>query len=285
MTGYTVYRRDSSLTADKATPVNQQPVTATSVVDAGADGKGLPLGQAVTYFVRPVYTDSAGKMTEGPNSVEATGTPQNPLTLSAGTFMSYDIDTGPYAGKVSSDGKVLTLTGSGSSLWDSSAAQSFFATPVSGDYQVTVQILEHPTASDPANQSGNAKIGLEMRTGLYRNDAFAVIFTSLDRNDPGPVHFEGHTASYAGYPFNYSDAGPSTDDTTYPLWLRLVVKGGKATAFISTDGGKTFDPVGGEHDFGTLPPVTYVGLTIAADKPGQYATAKFDIATFENKKL
>jgi hypothetical protein len=280
--GYNVYRRGSNLTTDKAVPVSQTMVAGTSLVDAGADNKGLPLGQAVSYFVRPVYADSSGKQTEGPNSVDATATPQNPLTLPPGNFVFYDINTA-YPGSVTVDSNTLTIRASGGSLWDSNDAQTFLAMPVSGNFQATVQIKEHPINEDPSNGSGNSKIAIELRTGLYRGDAFATIFTSVDRNDPGPVHFEGHTASYAGYPYNYSDAGPSTDDTTYPLWLRLVLQGTKATAFVSTDG-KAFDQVGGEHDFGTLPPQLYVGLAVAADKPGQYSVAKFDIPSFEIKK-
>ena len=275
--GYNVYRRAASLTADKAVLANPQPLNSTSLLDAGADGKGLPLGTALTYTAKAVSMDASGKMTEGPGSGPATVTPQNPTVLPAGSFFYYDINTDS-PGAVTVAGNVLTIHASGSDLWDSSDGQTFLATPVTGDYQVTAKINEAPTNDDPANGNGNSKIAVQMRSGLYRGDPFAVAFTSVDR-DP-TVLFEGHMAYVAGGNFNFSQPGTNLTDTTYPLWLRLLKQGTMLTAFQSFDGA-SFTQIGDPHDYGSLPPTTYVGLAIAAGKDGQYSFAKFDIPSFK----
>jgi hypothetical protein len=281
--GYNVYRRQSTLTADKATLANPQPTTGTSLTDAGADGKGLPLGISVTYFVKAVYKDAAGKMTEGARSGEAIVTPQNALSLAGKNFFAYDIDTlNPHTMTMS--GNVLTLMASGPPLWDRWDGQTFIAAPVSGDYQITAEITENPAnvdatgADNSSNGSNNAKAGIEIRTTLAPLDLYEALFTSVNR-DPA-IHFEGRTTVVGGaVPFGDQSATAQAD-TKYPLWLRLVKKGSVITAFQSFDG-KAFDPVGGSsHDFGSLPTVTYAGLFVSADhQPDSdkyYTTGKFD---------
>jgi hypothetical protein len=255
-------------------------VTSTVVMDAGTDGKGLPLGQPLTYFVRAVYSDAAGKLTEGPNSGEATVTPQNPTVLPPGNFYYYDINTAS-PGSVKVDGNVLTLRASGSDLWDSSDGQTFLAMPVTGDYQITAAILDHP-AHDPSADNPNdwSKTAVEIRSGLYRSDPFAVTFTSVIR-DPG-VFFEGHKGYVAGGNLNFSNPGPTGfDDTTFPLYLRLLKKGATITAFQSLDG-QTFQQVGDPQDFGSsIGSLTYAGVAIAAGRAGQYTISKFDTTSIK----
>jgi hypothetical protein len=277
LAGYNVYRRISSLTADKAVLVNPQPLSANSLLDAGTGGSSLTLGTPLTYFVRSVFKDASGKVSEGPNSGQAVVTPQKPIVLSAVNFLYYDINTDS-PGAVTATGNVLTIHASGSDLWDSSDGQTFLATPVTGDYQVTAKINEAPTNDDPANGNGYSKIALQIRAGLFRGDPFAVAFTSVDR-DP-TVFYEGHMAYVAGGNFNFSQSGTGQSDTTYPLWLRVLKQGTMITAFQSFDG-TSFTQIGDPHDYGSLPATTYVGLAIAAGKDGQYSVAKFDIPSFK----
>lgn len=271
--GYNVYRRATGVAADQAALANAQPVAANSLLDAGPDGSGLPLGQALIYFVRAISRDAAGNLVEGPNSGEASVTPQNPLALPAGNFLYYDINTAS-PGRVTVEGDVLTIQASGSDLWDSSDGQTFLATPVAGDYQITAQILDHP---EHVTDNGNdwSKTAVQIRAGLFRGDPWAAAFTSVLR-DPG-VFFEGHRAHVAGSNHNFSFGGPTGfDDTTFPLWLRLVKQGATITAYQSLDG-ENFEQVGEPQDYGRLPAVTYAGIAIAAGRDGQYTRATFGI--------
>jgi hypothetical protein len=269
--GYNVYRRDSTLTSDKATLVNTAPLTTTTATDAGQ-----PLGKPLTYFVKAVYMDAAGKASEGVSSGEVVVTPQNALALPAGNFLAYDLDT-LNPSTVTMNGNVLTLQASGPPLWDRWDGQTFIATPVSGDYQITIRVEENPTNVDDNTGSNNAKAGVEIRSSLFKLDRYDAVFTSVNR-DPS-IQNEGRTTVTGGaVPFgNPSDLGQA--DTTYPLYLRLLKKGSVITAFQSVDG-KTFNQVGNPQDYGSLPPTTYAGIFVSGDhtpdSDKNYTIGKFD---------
>jgi len=269
--GYNVYRRETSLTADKATLVNPQPVTATSLLDTGANGSGLPLGTPVIYYAKAVYKDAAGAMAEGNKSGQSVVTPQNPITVAAGNLLYWDINT-TNPGKATLDGNVLTVRASGPDLWDNTDGQTFVGMPVMGDYQLTAQITEQPV-NDPSDDNPNdwSKFGVEIRGGPFRGDPFAILFTSANR-DPG-VLYEGHTTFAFGN--TYSQGGSAQSDTTFPLYLRLVKQGSKITAFQSSNG-QDYTQVGDPQDYGVnLGPVTYAGVFSTAARDGQYAIGKF----------
>jgi hypothetical protein len=272
--GYNVYRRGSSLTADKAELANAQLVTATTAIDAGPNGNGLPLGQPLTYFVRGVTMDAAGKAVEISKSGETSVTPQNATQLPPGDFLYYDIDTSN-PGSVTREGNVLTIRASGPPLWDKFDGHTFLAMPVTGDYQLTAAISAHPENADPDNGAGNAKVGIEIRTSPHKGEPASFLFSSVLR-DP-PVLNEGRKFSSGGTAaFGASD--PTGEDaTTYPLFLRLLKQGAIITASVSHDGGNTYDQLGDPQDFGSLPPVTYAGLFVSADRDGQYTIGKFNI--------
>jgi hypothetical protein len=84
----------------------------------------------------------------------------------------------------------------------------------------------------------------------------------------------------AGPNYNFSFPGTTLGETTFPVWLRLVKQGAKITAFQSFDN-QSYTPIGEEQDFGSLPPLTYVGLTIAAGRNGQYAIGKFSASSIK----
>jgi hypothetical protein len=273
--GYNVYRRETTLTADKATRMNaDQPITASSILDSG-----LTLGKPVTYFVRAVSKDASGALVEGPNSGESSATPQSPTKLPPGDFLYYDIDTA-LPGSVTLDGNALTIRASGPPLWERADGQTFLAMPVTGDYQITVAITAHPEndAADD-NPSGNAKVGLEIRADLFKGGPYGNVFSSADR-DP-PVFIEGRR-SYVGGTGAYSTGSQTGEaDTPYPLWLRLVKQKATITGFESIDGGKTYQQVGDPQDLGSLPPVTYAGIFVSADRDGQYTIGKLDASSLK----
>ena len=281
--GYNVYRRDSTLTVDKATLVNtDKPTTATSMID-----KAAPMGKSVIYFMRPVFQDSAGKMSEGANSGQGEVTPQNPIALPPGNFLYYDLDT-RHPGTVTLAGNVLTIRASGPDLWSTADGQTFVGMPMAGDYQITAAIMAAP-APDPAADNPNdwAKFGVEIRSGTLKNDPGSWVFTSVNR-DPG-VLYEGRqlaggdTNPVAGDGQVFSDPGAAQGDLMFPLYLRLLKQGSKITAYQSLDSGKTYTQVGNTYDFGpgNLGPVTYAGVFATAARDGQYDIVKFDAASIK----
>jgi hypothetical protein len=277
--GYNVYRRDVGVADDKAGLLNPQPAASTTLLDAGPDGKGLPLGKPQVYFVRAVYKDAAGKLSEGSSSGQAVVTPQNPIQVPGvpqGSFLYWDIDT-LNPGSATLDGNVVTIRASGPDLWDKSDGQTFLGIPVAGDYQFTAQITEQPQNVDPDAGNPWAKIGVEIREGPFKGDRAAFIFASVQRDDE--IIYEGRKvfggSGAGGPPTLFSQPGTSIGDTKFPVWLRLVKQGAKITAFQSFDG-NSFTQVGDPQDFGTMPSVTYVGLEVTAARDGQYAIGKFD---------
>jgi hypothetical protein len=281
--GYNVYRRDVGVAVDKAVLLNpQQPITSTTFTDAGPDGKGLPIGKPVVYFVRAVYQDAAGKPFEGSYSQQAVATPQNPIQLPGlpqDAFMFYwDIDTAN-PGSVTLAGNELTIRASGPDLWDRFDGQTFVGLPVTGDYQFTAQLKEKPTNVDEAQGNGWAKIGVEIRAGALNGDDMGILFASVQRDDE--ILFEGRKifgSSGVEGASRFSSPGTNFSDTTFPVWLRLVKQGTKISAFQSFDD-KTYTQVGDTQDYGILPPITYVGLFVTAARDGQYAIGKFDAAS------
>jgi hypothetical protein len=239
----------------------------------------LPLGKPLIYFVRAVFKDAAGKLSEGTNSEQAVATPQNPTMIPAGSFLYYDIDTDDPS-TVTRDGDVLTIRASGPPIWDKYDGHTFFATAVAGDYQLTARIEANPVNVDPDNGAGNAKAGIEIRSSLLRLEPAALIFTSVDR-DP-PIQYEGRKSGVGGTA-PWGSAGATLSETKYPLYLRLVKAGATITAFQSVDGGKTYTQVGDPQDLGTLPPVTYAGIFVSADREGQQTIGKFDLNSIEIK--
>lgn len=281
--GYNLYRRDSTLTVDKAALVNaDKPLTTTSMID-----KGAPLAKSATYFMRPVFQDAAGKLSEGPNSAQAEVMPQNPIALPPGSFLSYDIDTlNPGSATLASN--ALTIRASGPDLWSTSDGQTFVGMPVAGNYQISAAIMAAP-APDPAASNPNdwAKFGVEIRASPLLNDPGSWVFTSVNR-DPG-VLYEGRqlaggdTNPVAGDGLVFSDPGAAQADLVFPLYLRLLKQGSKITAFQSLDSGKTYTQVGSVYDFGpgNLGPVTYAGVFATAARDGQYDIVKFDATSIK----
>jgi hypothetical protein len=268
--GYNVYRNDVGVAADKAVLVNPTPTTGTTLLDMGPNNAGLPLGKPLSYTVRTLYKDASGNAIEGSTSGPAVVTPQNPTVIPAGSFFYYDIHT-PHPGSVTVEGNVLTIRAAGHDLWDGNDGQTFLAMPMTGNYQITARLNEQPTLVDPDAGNPWAKIGVQIRAGLNRGDPFGVAYASVER-DP-EVMYEGHKSFFSGID-NFSHGGTGLNDTTFPVYLRLVKQGATITAFQSFDN-STYTQIGDPQDYGSLPPVTYVGIVLGSSRQGQYAIGKF----------
>jgi hypothetical protein len=276
LVGYNVYRRDTGRTADENVLMNAAPILITSVVDAGADNKGLKNGTAYIYSVRGVFNDSDGNPVEGPSTRDVVATAQAPI----GPFALYDIGTlNPGSASVDA-ANVLTIQGSGADIWDTVDTHSFLAAPVSGDFQVTIKLNERPSRATPG-ASGSGKVGLQIKTDLQPGAPYALMFASIDRS-PGEYLFEGAgAADGAGTNLTFSDGpGIASADATFPAWLRLARRGTVIQAFLSFDG-TIFQQIGTDRDFETLPAIVYVGIAATAHTEGEYVLGKLDYSSLK----
>jgi hypothetical protein len=278
LVGYNVYRRDTGRAADANVLMNATPIIITSVVDAGADNKGLKNGTSYIYSVKGVFLGSDGKPVEGSATRDVVATAQAPVK---GLFTLYDIQTLNPGSAAVDAGNVLTIQGSGADVWDNVDAFSFLAVPVSGDFQITIKVLERP-AKVTAATNNSGKVGLQIKTDLTPGSAYAYIFASITR-DP-EHHFEGRgTVNGSGTNKTFSEGSTiNSADATFPVWLRLVRKGSVIQAFIATNAaGTNFQQVGSDQDFGTLPNIVQVGVAATAHADGTYVLGKLDYSSLK----
>jgi hypothetical protein len=274
LAGYNLYRRTADQTADKAVLVNTAgPITTTYVTDTG-----VMSGTAYTYNVKAVYKDAAGKLTESLPSNDVPGTAGN-----VGPFALYNLDTA-YVGSASVDANnIMTIQASGQDIWATQNQGMFLLAPVSGDFRITVKVVERPKLVDATNGDPAAKVGLVVLPGgLHRADKseFAYFYNSVTR-DPEFL-MEGRNVDLSDW--GVSDNSPTSDATTFPAWLRITKKGTMITASFSEDPkGATFMDLGAPIDFGPgpLPALWYAGVAVTARKDGQYVIGKVDLNTLK----
>jgi hypothetical protein len=269
--GYNVYRRAADAAADQAVLVNPEPLATTWLLDPGQ-----PVGKPVRYFVRAVYKDASGNPVVGPPTGDAAVTPQTGIQapgVPQGSLFYYDIATA-FPGSATVDGDVLTIRGSGQDVWAGDDGHTFLATPVAGDYQITLRLNEAPTEGHV--EDGFAKVGPQIKESLAPGSRDAFVYSSVQR-DPQVIY---QARKRVGGGDDVYFPGTSLDETTYPLYLRLVKQGATITAFQSFDN-TTYTQVGDPVEFGSLPPVTYVGLAATAHKEGTYVIGKVSLSSIK----
>jgi hypothetical protein len=221
-TGYNVYRRPPGEAADRAVKVNNQPTPFTWLIDDNA-GQGLPNGTPLLYFVKAVEKDAAGNVVEEAASKDVVVTPQVPIL---GNFFAHDIGTTDPS-TVTVENNTLMIKAAGKELWDGIDSGTFVGTAVSGDYSISLKILEKPTGGHPAS----GKVGPMIRESLTPGSRYAFAMLTTGRG----VLFEGDRGTLGRFPdrsyawFYYY--GADNDTVTSPLWLRLNTTSGLITAF------------------------------------------------------
>jgi hypothetical protein len=175
---------------------------------------------------------------------------------------------------------VLTVTASGSHMWDTSAEGTFLAMPVSGDYSMNAKVLAAPADQSGLAANSDTKVGPMIRVspGVVAGDAYGWVFTTVGRSDNSGLLFEGRPPGAGAKAF--SDFGAKQADVKYPIWLKLNKKGGVISAFQSADG-STYTQVGMNHDFGLLPSVTYAGIGLTSGSATKTMTAMLDAASIQ----
>jgi hypothetical protein len=271
LVGYNIYRRAVDQTADKAALVNAQaPIT-----DKFATDTGVVNGVAYLYNVKAVYKDAAGMLKESPASPDVAATAAK---LSA-PFALYTLGT-PNRGTATVDANnVMTIRASGQDIWAERAEGMFLLAPVTGDFRITVKVTERPKLEDENEGDPAAKVGLVVTLGPLRTEwtRFAYLYNSVMR-DPEFL-MEGRDEDLSNW--MVADNSPSSDDTTFPTWLRITKKGTALTASFSMDPkGATFMDLGPPHDVGgAAPGSVFAGIGVTARREDTWVIGKLDLNT------
>jgi hypothetical protein len=257
-TGYTVSRRKVGEEPDKNVIVNAEPIKETSLADAN-----LTNGTSLIYSIQANFADGS----KG-DPKEAVGTPHAAIL---GRFQVYDVETLNPGGAVV-DGNVLTIRGSGADLWDGEDGHTFLATPVSGDFTITMKVLENPTIEN-GETSDAGKVGLEAKAGMIPDSPYAYVFTSVVRT---PKYMsEGRRVQGGGDTWS---GGIGEDDTkVFPAVFRLTRRGNNFISEVSLDDGKTFEKVFDDQEIPDAPAEMYVGIGATAHTDGLYVNGKVDV--------
>jgi hypothetical protein len=256
-TGYIVSRRNVGEDASKNVVVNAQPTKETSLTV-----EGLTNGTPIIFSVQALFADNS----KG-DAKEAVGTPHAPIL---GKFQFYDIST-LNPGKVTVDNNVLLIRASGADIWDAEDGQTFLATPVSGDFTITMKLNEVPTIEN-GEDSTFGKVGLQAKFSITPGDPYALVFASVMR-DP-EIMYEGRT-NPGGGDGNWSGGTTNFDETKFPQFMRLTRRGAVFSAEQSTDG-KTFTKVFDDQTMQNVPQTMFVGIAATAHNADFYVNGKID---------
>jgi hypothetical protein len=257
-TGYLVRRSAPNTPGFAAELRTPAPIRETSFLDTG-----LPNDAPVRYLVSAL-ADQGGRPVEGwPTAVLATpvGVPAGLLAADIGLespLLRGSIVFEPTSG-------LYRISGSGAEVGGSEDHCFFVSRRVSGDFQITVRILEKP-----------ANAGLMVRESL--DGASRMLF--LAATEASGVHLQarrapGAAAATAGSPVL---PGPLF---TPPLILRLVRRGDVITPYLSTNG-TAFVQSGMPQRFEPpLPATLDVGYAITSQKSGTIAGSSFTDLTID----
>lgn len=277
--GYNIYRRAFTDTPDKTVLVNPQPDPFAWFIDDNG-GKGLASGTTYVYTVKAVMKDASGNLVEGATSSPVLAQPQVPVVVGPASapvaLTSYDIGTQTLGATMLDNSGVLTISGSGNDIQNISDGMRFVATPMTGDYSITAEILDKP-AQGPGNTQTWIKAGVMIRDSLNPAAVMADMFLTqgqgIGMEDRRAYRIHDQTVDQNA---SFGSANPVADgDVKVPVWLRLTRTGDNIEGGYSTDG-TTFtnvDPPNGT--FPNLSPFTYAGLCVTAHQEGTLGVAKF----------
>jgi len=257
-TGYTVSRRAAGEEIDKAVVVNATPIKETSLTDSN-----LKNGTALIYSVQATFADGS----KG-DPKEAVGTPHAAIL---GRFQSYDIET-LNPGSVAIANNVLTIRGSGADLWAGEDGHTFLATPVTGDFTISMKVLENPIIENDESSTAG-KVGLEAKAGMIPDSPYAYVFTSVERT---PKYMSEGRRNQGGGDGNWSGGIVDDDAKVFPAVLRLTRRGNNFITEVSLDDGKTFQKVHDDQTIENAPAEMYVGIGTTSHTDGLYISSKID---------
>jgi hypothetical protein len=256
-TGYTVLRRNLGEDISAAKVVNATPTKDTSLIDSG-----LTNDKALIYAVQAAFADGS----KG-DPKEAAGTPHKAIL---GKFQYYDIDV-LNPGSVTVANNVLTIRASGADIWDGADNHTFLATPVAGDFTITMKLNEVPKIENDED-STFGKVGVQAKNSITPLDAYALVFASVQRSPE--FMCEGRRAA-GGDSEDFSGGVVDFEEAKFPVWLRLQRTGSTFISSYSNDG-TTFLKVFDNQNLENPPATMYVGIAATAHNADFYINGKID---------
>ncbi len=183
-------------------------------------------------------------------------------------------DIGTTGGSAGEEAGTWAVSGDGADVWGNSDAFHFAYLRLSGNGQITAQVVSNGTGSDLW-----AKGGVMIRETLTPGSKHALM--ALTGGEGGGLCFQNRPTTGGR---SYSSQGYPT--ATPPHWVRLTRKGDTITAYSSADGVNWVQQPGGTGA-GTSPnPVTipmatdvFAGLFVTSHKAGEVRTYTLDHVT------
>jgi hypothetical protein len=280
------------------------PISARSVhreaVAVRAAPASLPNDTNFYHLARTIF----GNNCKDRASEEALGMP--PVPIGDG-FLLYYFDNRPFRGPrirparlmLDPDLDLLTIEATGQDIWSFADSGGFVARPVTGDYQLTVKVLEKPEALFTGDGVDNVKIGPMIRDHVFLGARYAYLAATSGRGvlwerrrsfpweQPTALPGEQRTAFVRTYSGAEGEMAADDASTRYPLWLRLTKVGAVITASQSNDGSH-FTQVGSERtpeDFGQMNPMTYAGFAFIASSPTGRGLIKIQASSLKIEPL
>jgi regulation of enolase protein 1 (concanavalin A-like superfamily) len=150
----------------------------------------------------------------------------SPSSPPCSSWTSTDVGAVGFGGSALTCAPTIDVFGSGADIWGNADAFQFTSQPAPGDADFSAQLLSpvHNTAS--AATSPFAKAGLMIRQSVDPGSPQVI----LNVRPGGGIEFM--TRSTSGGPTTFVAGG----STSFPVWLRLVRRGGTVTGYTSGDG-------------------------------------------------
>src|SRR4051794_3018966 len=207
----------------------------------GGNGDRPPVGPQFYHSVRALLRSRR----RGLKCEEALGMPEVPI---GDGFLLYYFDNRPFGGprirparlELDPDNDLLTIEATGQDIWSFADSGGFLARPVTGDYSITVKLLEKPQALYSGSGENNIKVGPMIRDHVFLGSRYATLAATSGRGvlweRRTAFQWERRASSARSYSGAEGDMAADDAGTTYPLWLRLTKLGAVITASQSSDG-------------------------------------------------
>ncbi|HEX3359168.1 MAG TPA: hypothetical protein VHS31_19470 [Tepidisphaeraceae bacterium] len=181
---------------------------------------------------------------------------------------SHDIGGPTIAGSYAESGSVVTLTGSGGDIWNTSDQFQFaYSTLTGSNITLTARVASIPSGSSAVN----AKAGVMIRDSLDANSPYVDLVISPS----GKIRYDSRT-TFGG---SSTESTPNPNSFTMPYWLRVTRTLASGSNYVfkvfSSPDGLSWVQVGSSQII-SMGPTAFVGIALTAVTNSVLATATYD---------